>query len=221
MATAGPRKKLGPPGPIGNTPDHQWSGAKLRFQKPDGTWGEYENLKGAKGKDGEQGERGYPGAPGRSGIGVPVGGTADQVLTKIDGTDYNTEWRDPTGGGGVATKAFKVVVIFDTDISTAPGDLVTITGANFVSTITDNSASTIPNGIFGVVLSKPTTTTAEVTFTGIVDVYSGLTVGLPVFADVNGTITQSAPASGMWQEIGKAVSTTGIFILIKTPVEQN
>lgn len=33
---------------------------------------------------------------------VPAGGTADQVLTKIDGTDYNTEWRDPAGGGAPA-----------------------------------------------------------------------------------------------------------------------
>lgn len=32
---------------------------------------------------------------------LPAGGTTDQVLTKIDGTDYNVEWTTPSGGGGV------------------------------------------------------------------------------------------------------------------------
>lgn len=30
---------------------------------------------------------------------LPSGGTAGQVLTKIDGTDYNAEWADAAGGG--------------------------------------------------------------------------------------------------------------------------
>lgn len=36
-----------------------------------------------------------------SGQGVPAGGTAGQVLAKVDGTDYNTEWVDPAGGSDV------------------------------------------------------------------------------------------------------------------------
>lgn len=32
--------------------------------------------------------------------GVPTGGTAGQVLAKVDATDHNTEWVDQTGGGG-------------------------------------------------------------------------------------------------------------------------
>lgn len=31
---------------------------------------------------------------------LPVGGTAGQVLAKVDGTDYNAEWVDQTGGSG-------------------------------------------------------------------------------------------------------------------------
>ena len=40
------------------------------------------------------------GADGQSivGPGVPAGGTAGQILTKKSGTDYDTEWKDPTGG---------------------------------------------------------------------------------------------------------------------------
>ena len=37
---------------------------------------------------------------GTNGVGVPAGGTAGQVLSKVDGTDYNTEWVTPSGGGG-------------------------------------------------------------------------------------------------------------------------
>jgi hypothetical protein len=33
---------------------------------------------------------------------VPIGGTAGQVLAKIDGTDYNTQWVAPGGGGGLS-----------------------------------------------------------------------------------------------------------------------
>ena len=36
-----------------------------------------------------------------SGQGVPAGGTAGQVLAKVDGTNYNTEWIDAPGGGEI------------------------------------------------------------------------------------------------------------------------
>lgn len=45
----------------------------------------FDNLKGANGTNGQ---------------GVPTGGTAGQVLTKVDGTDYNTKWSTPQSGGG-------------------------------------------------------------------------------------------------------------------------
>jgi hypothetical protein len=38
-------------------------------------------------------------APGPAGPGVPTGGTANQVLTKDSGTDYDTSWQDAQGGG--------------------------------------------------------------------------------------------------------------------------
>lgn len=42
------------------------------------------------------------GSAGPPGVGVPVGGTTGQVLAKVDGTDYNTAWATPSGGGGVS-----------------------------------------------------------------------------------------------------------------------
>ncbi len=43
---------------------------------------------------------GPTGDAGEDGQGVPTGGTTGQVLAKVDGTDYNTEWVD-AGSGGV------------------------------------------------------------------------------------------------------------------------
>lgn len=49
---------------------------------------------------GPQGGRGFAGA---AGVGVPAGGSAGQVLAKIDGANYNTTWVPQTGGGGSLT----------------------------------------------------------------------------------------------------------------------
>lgn len=39
-------------GSKGDMPDHEWQGTRLRFQKPDGRWGEFVDLRGQKGRDG-------------------------------------------------------------------------------------------------------------------------------------------------------------------------
>ena len=43
------------------------------------------------------------GPQGPAGPGVPTGGTAGQVLTKVDSTDYNTQWATASGGMEVLT----------------------------------------------------------------------------------------------------------------------
>jgi hypothetical protein len=53
---------------------------------------------GTPGPQGIQGEPGQNGTNGTNGVGVPVGGSAGQVLAKIDGTNYNTEWVTKNGG---------------------------------------------------------------------------------------------------------------------------
>jgi hypothetical protein len=42
---------------------------------------------------GFRGDRGVPGSTGTNGVGVIPGGTANQVLAKIDSTNYNTRWQ--------------------------------------------------------------------------------------------------------------------------------
>lgn len=79
------------------------------YNKQNNTWSVALNIKGPAGADGapgapgEQGEPGTPGAKGDTGVGVPAGGTAGQVLTKKSATDYDTEWKTPSGGGGTVS----------------------------------------------------------------------------------------------------------------------
>lgn len=77
----------GPPGPAG-------------VQGPQGVQGEQGDTgpQGVQGPQGDPGPQGVQGEKGDAGAGVPVGGTAGQVLKKIDATNYNTEWADESGG---------------------------------------------------------------------------------------------------------------------------
>lgn len=223
MATAGPRKKLGPQGPKGDKPAHEWVGSRIRFENPDGSWGDFENLKGPKGNDGKPGKDGIHGARGIPGVGVPNGGAEGQVLTKFSGGDYDTYWTDP-GTGGAATSAPKLIATFTTDVSTAVGDLVRVVAEDTVEAITDNLATTIPNGIFGVVTGKPSSVLAQVIFIGIQGGYSGFTVGQPLFVQSDGTPGHTIPPVGatgeMVQQIGFAISTTEFFIYLQAAYQR-
>lgn len=130
----------------------------------------------------------------------------------------------PTGATGpagpVATTVPKLTVVYNTDAGTAVGDLLKVTGSNFVSTIVDNDATTIPNGIFGVAFTKPTATTVEVLFIGVQGGYAGFTTGLPVFVQTDGTPGQTVPTTGMVQQIGFAVSTSDLFMYLTGALEK-
>jgi hypothetical protein len=53
---------------------------------------------GQEGEPGSVGPQGEQGLQGPAGPGVPVGGTANQVLAKIDSVNYNTRWVVPSTG---------------------------------------------------------------------------------------------------------------------------
>lgn len=52
---------------------------------------------GAQGPAGATGATGATGPQGAAGQGVPAGGTTDQILAKISGADYDTQWVDNSG----------------------------------------------------------------------------------------------------------------------------
>jgi len=105
----GPKGDKGDKGDKGNTGADGADSTVPGPQGPIGATGAA-GAQGAKGDKGDAGPQGLngadstvpgpPGSTGAEGIGIPVGGTPGQVLSKIDGTDFNSEWVDPTGGGG-------------------------------------------------------------------------------------------------------------------------
>ena len=115
---------------------------------------------------------------------VPVGGTAGQILSKIDGTDYNTEWVNaPSGGGGGAVDSVNGqtgVVTLDADdiddTSTAhkfatatqlsnadsavqPGDLSAVATTGNYTDLTNrpNLATVAISGDYDDLVNKPAT----------------------------------------------------------------
>ena len=97
--------------------------------RPGGDTTETEICCPSPGPPGPTGATGPTGAAGVDGEGVPIGGTLGQVLSKIDGIDYNTEWRDthelPAGGltGDVITKTTDADYDYDWALS-GVGDIV-------------------------------------------------------------------------------------------------
>ena len=64
----------------------QGSGTSINLIFSNAFW-DIISLSGVKGNTGDQGP---------AGVGIPTGGTANQVLAKIDATDYNTQWVNDT-----------------------------------------------------------------------------------------------------------------------------
>lgn len=110
----GPQGIQGPPGEKGDTGPQGPQGEQgiqgvqgppgdTGPEGPQGPQGETgpQGPKGNPGETGPQGPAGQDGAQGPAGPGVAAGGTAGQVLTKVDGTDYNTQWTTPSGGSEI------------------------------------------------------------------------------------------------------------------------
>ena len=152
------------------------------------------NLIDDLGKNGTTGPQGPQGPPGPAGLQGPP--------------------------GPVTTALGSVTLTFNTDLVTQPLDMVYVNGNMTVTKIISNSPVYVPNGIFGIGINKPTTTTIEVLFTGIVSGYSGFTVGLPLFMSVVGTPTHFPPATGVLQQIGRAVGSGDMFVQILQPFKR-
>jgi hypothetical protein len=101
-------------------------------QGPQGLQG-IQGIQGVQGETGPAGPTGATGPAGANGVGVPTGGTAGQVLAKIDGTDYNTEWVTPSGGSGgmlfmgngVYYNSADYGIVFDADGGPTTGQIFT------------------------------------------------------------------------------------------------
>jgi hypothetical protein len=82
---------IGAVGPQGEKPAHEWEGTALRFENPDGTWGDPVDLKG---------QTGDPGLAGPEGPEGPVGPEGPQGLQGIPGEQGATGATGPHGPQG-------------------------------------------------------------------------------------------------------------------------
>lgn len=123
--------------------------------------------------------------------------------------------------GPTPTSVPRVTTTFNTDVGTSVLDLVRINGDNTVTKISDNLATTIPNGILGLAYYKPSSLSVEVITLWIIGGYAGLTIGQPVFISTLGALTHTPPATGMVQQVGMAVSATEVFVNLMQPMRRS
>lgn len=82
---------------------------------------------------------------------VPVGGTTGQVLSKVDGTDYNLTWATAGGGGGAASNYYKDPVRVATTANITLSGTQTIDGVAVVAgdrVLVKNQTTASQNGIY-------------------------------------------------------------------------
>ena len=115
---------------------------------------------GSIGATGYTGPQGYTGVTGAVGEGVPTGGSTGQFLMKNSGTDYDTIWSTPSGGGASSPYYIDVIytaassgafpsgsiassVVADTRLAsvgisvsyTSPSILITFAGASLINIV--------------------------------------------------------------------------------------
>jgi len=113
-----------------------------------------------------------------------------------------------------------IVVIRDCDASLAAGDLVceSTTITNGVDKVTSNSET---RDVIGWVVSKPTSTTAEVLFKGNITGLSGLTKAGKVYLSSTGTFTSTLAVANYVKILGHAIDTNQIdFNPVNTKVKR-
>ncbi len=85
--------------------------------------------------------------------GIPTGGTAGQVLEKVDGTDYNAQWVTPTSGGGARLQLFATSTTAQAKLLYVHNRYTfyfnNVVGGDNTTAWTNNNTYTIPGGMGG------------------------------------------------------------------------
>jgi hypothetical protein len=126
---------------------------------------------------------GTNGTNGTNGQGVPTGGTANQVLAKVNGTDYNTAWVTPSGGGVklelLATKIAATQTLPNANTINLP-DVVVYDNVVTAPTIGTYSNNTYTAGAAGLYL-------IQIKFSAVQNATANNTTSAWGFVELNGT----------------------------------
>jgi hypothetical protein len=155
---------------------------------------------------------GAPGASGAAGVGVPSGGTANQVLSKINSTNYNTQWstvdKSFVGLGNVDNTSDvnkPVSTATQTALNAKQNTLsLTTTGSSGAATLVGSTLN-IPQYSGGGGMTNPMTTVG--------DLIQGTTAGAPVrlasVATGNALISGGVGTASSWGKIGLTTHVSG------------
>lgn len=113
----GDRGEPGPKGEKGDAPAHEWSGTKLRFENPDGSWGDFVELRGPAGQP----------------VAVSMGGGGSSGFSDApaDGNEYvrkNGAWVVATGGGSLTADDISADIAADETLTTVDEALEKVVG---------------------------------------------------------------------------------------------
>ena len=189
----GPTGPTGPTGPAGSEgpsayavavsegfvgTEAQWLASLVGPIGPKGDTGD-PGPTGLTGPKGDTGDPGPTGLTGPAGPGVPVGGTAGQVLTKIDGTDYNTQWSATTSnnanssladlvntvdGGGSTPSDTTTKRVIETAATLSVASLVADVSGSITATIKRDRGGTVTT--LGTVSLSSAVSTRDTTLSG-------------------------------------------------------
>jgi hypothetical protein len=205
----------------------------------------YWQLLASKGDTGATGPTGPQGATGPAGQGVPAGGSTAQILSKIDGTDYNTQWVDNIPA------TMRHYVKNDSGVTINKGEAVYVSGANGTNVLVKKAlansdltsartlglaATTMTVNQFGYIISEGTLTgldTSAATADGDAVYLSGSVAGGLIYGFANkpkapvhlvylGVVAKKNPSTGeIWVKVQNGYELDEIHDVQITSIANN
>lgn len=161
---------------------------------------------------------------GASGTGVPVGGAANQFLTKIDGTNYNTQWTT------LALSYVTDVTASAAEVNLLDGVTTTTSQFNYLNSATSNIQTQIDNKLTNSLAQNSiwignASNQATVLGPGTNGYVLTSSAGVPTWAAIVGTgtvtsIDVSGGTTGLTYS-GGPVTTTGTITMVGTLIAAN
>jgi hypothetical protein len=98
-----------------------------------------QGIQGIQGIQGATGAAGTNGTNGTNGVGVPTGGTTGQILSKIDATNYNTQWIDEAPAASFTSTIKHKVKL---GLAIAKGQAVYVSSADGTNMVVSKASNT-------------------------------------------------------------------------------